>query len=1498
MLPVQVEFPKFVADQLLTSDNLNQLFGYLDEQNRITRTNLIGIGIVCGLQLQVNSAKTSVTITKGCGVTSEGYLITVNTQTYTQYKLYNVDTPKTYSKFYKTDGSGNTVPMQVWELKQAAVDPDLQPISESFLTNKVVLLFVELKEEDNKNCDPNSCDDKGINVTVSFLPMVVSKDDAALLLGTTGGSFGINTYTSLPELRMKRWDVPNTNPVDTKDIFEAYLKLLDKTFIDDVESKLKNIYTVFGTIVATDYSSNPFTGLSSKFEFLYNGTATLNQVLHIQYYYDLFSDLLLAYQELRTTGTHILSTCCPDSDLFPRHLLLGEALPSITTGLLPYRHYFIYSPLFDQQNRVAELKILFHRLVLLVSQFYLPAIEGNNFKDDSFLRITPSKLWDVPLSNKAIPYYYHVNSGPQPLYLNWNYRRTLLNDASRSLSYHAKLYNPSDAFVREPLHYDLEPYNFLRIEGVIGKSYTHVLSQVKNQISNYRLPVDIIALSTDKGVKLSTNTLNNLRGIKDSGEMLCYFQDLESMYDSLRREILCTLCKELRYYYDFTFAIVNAFFPKMSLAGEESQVGLFRSCGSRYVIKDRSLGMMIEFLYRKGFTDETLTLESFFNAFGINVVDADNDDIPDNLKGQAAVIYLALLNFFKIPLGIIRLASLLTEDLAELDIKAYCKATEMLGEYAKSIKSLFSLLTGSSKTDPSTTVNEGAAVPAGTGTVTNAATGAATGTNTGTGTITVNKINAGGSNALLAAVAGSSNSLVRLLMALIVLEDLLDHLDKLIYNCKCSALLSLKKDYMKRYIMLSKLRMFGYYTRLHPGIQHKAGVPMGGTFIIVYHSKQRRKLSGGLLKENSGFLAMKMKTSGNAFMEEEEEDNRILGGAMAKSQHVNIAGIVTDENKNPIAGAIVSVVETGENTLTKANGSFQMIGSVVPYTLLIEANGYEEMEILKTDDDDNILVQLKVITGNLFSELAEGTVIADFYLPYRCCSDCPPIQYIVREDKVVSVPHNGPVVNAGADVEIVLPVNTVTLKGSASTDPGGSIKMYQWTKKSGVGNFSFGTPNSAETSVNELEEGVYEFLLSVTDDKGSVADDDVKVTVRPKAPEPGQPPIADAGKDEQIPISFVAATRIILDGRGSKDPDGQIKEYIWAQVDGPTVTIDGASTQQPVVTFFQPGEHIFRLEVIDETGLRDDDTVTITVLPPPNQPPVARAGNDRTETVAPNNPRFILDGSTSSDPEGSTLTYQWKFEGGTGDAAIQDEKAVKTFVTVNKPGEYKFSLTVADDKAADHTTTVVIKVEFVERTVVKTCGSLSEIVESLRKAEASTGTAVVRKFRAAVTVYDEIREYFKKLSAIAGGDADKHFQFFNEGVNGADTQEQLIKWMDALHAVIINPDLKEFRLLALMIYRILLRLAMYIVCIQKEDMMIAKVKMDALFERVVGHVKQWITVNRRLKLFGAPELEFIKGMVMMLSEEIQQVNTNGEGSAKDKYLSILKLISEGLSKIQ
>ena len=89
MLASKLNYPEFVPDQLLSSEHLNQLFEYLEEQGRLSRTNLIGIGIVCGLELQPSADGKSIYITKGCGVTSEGYLISVEGINYTKYKDFN-----------------------------------------------------------------------------------------------------------------------------------------------------------------------------------------------------------------------------------------------------------------------------------------------------------------------------------------------------------------------------------------------------------------------------------------------------------------------------------------------------------------------------------------------------------------------------------------------------------------------------------------------------------------------------------------------------------------------------------------------------------------------------------------------------------------------------------------------------------------------------------------------------------------------------------------------------------------------------------------------------------------------------------------------------------------------------------------------------------------------------------------------------------------------------------------------------------------------------------------------------------------------------------------------------------------------------------------------------------------------------------------------------------------------------------------------------------------
>ena len=68
-------YPVFEANQVLTNHHLNQVFNFLDEQERLSRANLIGIGIVCGLEIEMNSDGSAIHISKGCGITSEGYLV-------------------------------------------------------------------------------------------------------------------------------------------------------------------------------------------------------------------------------------------------------------------------------------------------------------------------------------------------------------------------------------------------------------------------------------------------------------------------------------------------------------------------------------------------------------------------------------------------------------------------------------------------------------------------------------------------------------------------------------------------------------------------------------------------------------------------------------------------------------------------------------------------------------------------------------------------------------------------------------------------------------------------------------------------------------------------------------------------------------------------------------------------------------------------------------------------------------------------------------------------------------------------------------------------------------------------------------------------------------------------------------------------------------------------------------------------------------------------------
>src|SRR6185503_17219007 len=122
--------------------------------------------------------------------------------------------------------------------------------------------------------------------------------------------------------------------------------------------------------------------------------------------------------------------------------------------------------------------------------------------------------------------------------------------------------------------------------------------------------------------------------------------------------------------------------------------------------------------------------------------------------------------------------------------------------------------------------------------------------------------------------------------------------------------------------------------------------------------------------------------------------------------------------------------------------------------------------------------------------------------------------------------------------------STVAVSGSGS-DPDGSIVSYAWTKVSGAGG-TITSPNSASTTISGLSVGAYTFRLTVTDDKGATASDDINITVNST---PNQPPTANAGADQTTTSSTVAVS-----GSGS-DPDGSIVSYAWSKVSGAGGTI-------------------------------------------------------------------------------------------------------------------------------------------------------------------------------------------------------------------------------------------------------------------------------------------------------------------------------------------------------
>ncbi|MCO6498119.1 MAG: right-handed parallel beta-helix repeat-containing protein, partial [Chitinophagaceae bacterium] len=279
-------------------------------------------------------------------------------------------------------------------------------------------------------------------------------------------------------------------------------------------------------------------------------------------------------------------------------------------------------------------------------------------------------------------------------------------------------------------------------------------------------------------------------------------------------------------------------------------------------------------------------------------------------------------------------------------------------------------------------------------------------------------------------------------------------------------------------------------------------------------------------------------------------------------------------------------------------------------------------------------------------------------------------------------PNKPPKAYAGADKTITLPTSTVSLAGSGE-DEDGTIVSYKWTKVSGPSAYNIVNPNSAVTDAFGLVEGVYEFQLEVTDNKGAKGRDTMKVTVNAA---PNKAPKANAGQNQTITLPTNTVT---LNGIGT-DEDGTITAYEWTKTAGPnSYTIVSPNYATTEVKNLTEGTYTFQLKVTDDKGATGTATVKVTVNPAPNKAPTANAGQNQTITLPINT--VTLNGS-GTDEDGSITAYEWTKTAGPTSYTIVSPNSATTEVRNLTEGTYTFQLKVTDDKGATGTATVKVTV--------------------------------------------------------------------------------------------------------------------------------------------------------------------------------------------------------------
>ena len=381
-----------------------------------------------------------------------------------------------------------------------------------------------------------------------------------------------------------------------------------------------------------------------------------------------------------------------------------------------------------------------------------------------------------------------------------------------------------------------------------------------------------------------------------------------------------------------------------------------------------------------------------------------------------------------------------------------------------------------------------------------------------------------------------------------------------------------------------------------------------------------------------------------------------------------VLGIIGDDETNI---AITEITIEGATTL-EVNATTQLTTTIIPTDASLPSVSWSSDDTTIATIDSAGLVSAKTKTGVV-------SITATANDGGGASSDPHDITV-----EAAAVANQTPTADAGADQNVAAAA-TVDLSGSG-TDSDGTIASFAWTKISGA-TISISNADSANASFTAPSTaGVIVLQLTVTDNDGATATDDISITV--EAVVENQAPTANAGDDQNVS----AAETVNLSGSGT-DSDGTIVSYAWTQESGTTLTLTDADSEN--ASFDSSGADdagevlVFTLTVTDDNGATATDNVSITVAAPDvNSPPNANAGDDQSVAFSAT---VNLSGS-GTDSDGTISSFAWTQVSGTTVNLTDANTENASFTAPSTAGEIVLQLMVTDNEGETATDTVSITV--------------------------------------------------------------------------------------------------------------------------------------------------------------------------------------------------------------